>query len=175
MNIGNLKRNDDGVFTGRLVHPDFSVTIYLASVTRTKERSPVCDVMGMNPSREWAKLGSLFEQAGRETGLIFYQGSIIPPKTDGKRYYIKLFRQDDGSFNVSWDEPAPARRATINSADMGEHEPGQQSDDGLGESTAPNGGLPPIPAGAPADLGSANDAASRRGKATKANTEEAAI
>ncbi|MDF0490440.1 DUF736 family protein [Sphingomonas sp. H39-1-10] len=166
-NIGNLKRNEQGVFIGRLVAPDFSVTVYLATVERTKERSPVCEVMGLNPSRDWARLGALFEQTARETGVIFYQGSITPPKTD-KRYYITLFRQNDGSFNVVLNEPSNNRRAPMSSPEMaGSGEPGVPADDGLGESTAPNTGLPPIPAGDPAPMGDPVDSGNRRGKANK--------
>ncbi|PKP94698.1 MAG: DUF736 domain-containing protein [Alphaproteobacteria bacterium HGW-Alphaproteobacteria-16] len=170
-NIGNLKRNEQGVHIGRLIHPDFSVSVYLAAVQRTKERSPVCEVMGLNPARDWARLGALFEQVGKENGTVFYQGSITPPNTGGKRYYIKLFRQDDGSFNVAVDEPN-ARRAPIGSANMDGSDRGEPASDGLGESTAPTNGLPPIPADAPAELGGIGEPGKGRGKANKAATEE---
>lgn len=167
-NIGNLKRNEQGVYMGRLVHPDFSVTVYLASVTRTKERSPICEVMGLNPARDWARLGALFEQTAKKTGEIFYQGAITPPNTGGKRYYIALFRQTDGTFNVAYDEPKP-RRAPISGMDMdmdGTDGDGP-ADDGLGQSTAPNS-LPPIAAGDAAPMGEPLETGKGRGKGAKA-------
>ncbi|MCK9549498.1 DUF736 family protein [Aquamicrobium sp.] len=168
-NIGNLKRNEQGVYMGRLVHPDFSVTVYLASVTRTKERSPICEVMGLNPARDWARLGALFEQTAKKTGEIFYQGAITPPNTGGKRYYIALFRQPDGTFNVAYDEPKP-RRAPISGMDMDGMDEGEPADDGLGQSTAPNS-LPPIAAGDAAPMGEPLDSGKGRGKGAKAPAE----
>lgn len=179
-NIGNLKRNEQGVFMGRLVHPDFSVTVYLASVTRTKERSPICEVMGLNPARDWARLGALFEQTSQKIG-VFYQGGITPPNTGGKRYYIALFRQPDGTFNVACDEPK-ARRAPMGGIDMEgagmdrvDPETGEVTDDGLGQSTAPTNGLPPIAAGNAAPMGEPAadpaDAGKGRGKGAKAPAE----
>jgi len=147
MNIGTLKRNTDGLFTGRIATITFTATIALSEVRSHNDKAPAYDVMALAADRRsWVKVGAVWEYTSNETGEAFLSGRIDDPSLD-KPLDVAIFGQQDGSFNVAWRRPQRKRAAlTANEGELPPLEPatddspshpGADSGDGLGESTAP--------------------------------------
>jgi uncharacterized protein (DUF736 family) len=153
MNIGNLKKNEAGIFMGRITTLSIAVFVALSPVNSSNEKAPAFDVMALAADkRSWVKVGALWAFNSTATGEEFLSGRIDDPSMD-KPIEVQLFRQDDGSYNVAWRRPV--RRASlpnIGNSDAddlpalpGGTDPSGGADqggasatgDGLGESTAP--------------------------------------
>jgi len=151
MNIGNIKRNEAGIFMGRVTTLSIAMFIALSPVNSTNEKAPAFDVMALAADkRSWVKVGALWSFTSNATGEEFLSGRIDDPSMD-KPIEVQLFRQEDGSYNVAWRRPV--RRAALPSIASGDGDElpalpsgnGGDSDqggaapsgDGLGESTAP--------------------------------------
>ena len=148
MNIGNLKTNDEGILVGRITTLGFSAVIALREVHSSNERAPAFDMMGLSADRRtWVKVGALWEYSSSESGETFLSGRIDDPSID-KPLDVAMFRQEDGSFNVSWRRPQRRRAMPTVGNDALPPMPPVGSDDtsdgsadpagdGLGDSTAP--------------------------------------
>jgi uncharacterized protein (DUF736 family) len=153
MNIGNLKLNEQGIPVGRVVTLGFNAVLALREVTSANERAPAFDVMGLSADRRtWVKVGALWEYTANGSGESFFSGRIDDPALE-KPLDVAAFRQEDGSYNVSWRRPQRKREmpamAGGDSAlppmppagaddDFATQDQQQQpAGDGLGESTAP--------------------------------------
>lgn len=102
MNLGNLKINENGIHVGRVNTLQMSAVIGLRAVNSKHERAPAFDIMGLAADkRSWIKMGAVWEFASNSTGEIFYSGRIDDPSMD-KALEIAIFKQDDGSMNVTW-------------------------------------------------------------------------
>ncbi|MBA3895828.1 MAG: DUF736 domain-containing protein [Sphingomonadaceae bacterium] len=151
MNIGTLKKNEAGIYMGRITTLSIAVFVALSPVNSTNEKAPTFDVMALAADkRSWVKIGALWSFTSNSTGEEFLSGRIDDPSMD-KPIEVQLFRQDDGSYNVAWRRPV--RRASLPSIGGGEADelpalpsgdnspsgPGATAPtgDGLGESTAP--------------------------------------
>ena len=150
MNIGNCKKNDAGIFMGRITTLSIAVFIALQPVNSTNEKAPAFDIMALAADkRSWVKVGALWAFNSSSTGEEFLSGRIDDPSMD-KPIEVQLFRQDDGSYNVAWRRPV--RRASLPSiaasdgdlpalpsGNDGQGSGGEAAPtgDGLGESTAP--------------------------------------
>lgn len=147
-NIGTLKANEDGIHIGRIATLGFSALIALREVNSNSERAPAYDVMGLSPDRRtWVKVGALWEYTATGSGEVFLSGRL-DDHTMERPLDVALFRQQDGSYNVSWRRPQTRRAAPAlgNEAlppmpPAGTDEPvdgtGEPVGDGLGDSTAP--------------------------------------
>lgn len=142
-NIGNLKKNSDGVFVGRIDTVAFSNVIALRPVISQNEAAPKYEVMALTPARTWAKVGAMFEQVKRSTGEVFYQGRIDDPSM-ANPMDIALWHDREGGFAVLWSRRRPRREIPAGQAEQDLPPVGQSSDDGisgvsgLGDSTAPD-------------------------------------
>lgn len=148
MNIGTLKRNDNGIYMGRITTITIAATIALREVRSNNDKAPAYDVMALAADRRsWVKVGAVWEYTSNETGEAFLSGRIDDPSLD-KPLDLAMFGQEDGSFNVAWKRPQ--RKRTLPMTAEGELPPldpvGDEtptgdatatSGDGLGESTAP--------------------------------------
>src|SRR3546814_10233966 len=65
-NIGNLKKNSDGVFIGRIDTVAFSNVVALRPVISQNDAAPKYEVMALTPARTWAKVGAMFEQIKKD-------------------------------------------------------------------------------------------------------------
>ena len=154
MNIGTLKKNEAGIYMGRITTLSIAVFVALQAVNSTNEKAPAYDVMALAADkRSWVKVGALWAFSSNSTGEEFLSGRIDDPSMD-KPIEVQLFRQDDGSYNVAWRRPV--RRASLPSITGGGESDelpalpgGDDKDpsgsgasaptgDGLGESTAPD-------------------------------------
>jgi uncharacterized protein (DUF736 family) len=165
-NIGYVKKNDKGIFVGRIDTAALSLVIALRPVQGSNPRLPKYSVMTKNPSGQWPEIGALWAQTMTETGEEFLQGKISDPSFE--TLYFAAFAQNDGSYALAW-RPANRRRDMLGSdetmsdarsaapAELGE-------DDGLGESTATGDDSPPFAAEAAAPPHKGKGAA--RSKAT---------
>lgn len=152
MNIGSLKANEEGTLIGRVTTLGFNAVVALREVNSSNERAPAFDMMGLSADRRtWVRIGALWEYHSNETGEAFLSGRIDDPSLD-KPLDVAMFRQEDGSLNVSWRRPQRRRAApSFGSNDALPPMPPAGSDDGaehtgagaatggdgLGESTAP--------------------------------------
>ena len=153
MNIGSIKKNDQGILIGRVQTMAFGATIALAEVNSSNERAPAYDVLALAADRRsWVKVGAVWEYPSNETGELFLSGRIDDPSLD-KPIDVAMFQQEDGSYNVAWRRPQRKRTLPAATADAGETDlppltatgsqngpdagAGNAESDGLGESTAP--------------------------------------
>ncbi|WP_233203701.1 DUF736 family protein [Novosphingobium sp. HII-3] len=151
MNIGNLKLNEQGTPVGRIVTLGFNAVVALREVISNKERAPAFDVMGLSADRRtWVKIGAVWEYSANGSGEVFFSGRVDDPSLE-KALDVALFRQEDGSYNVSWRRPQRKREMpAVAGSDSAlppmppagpEDEHGSEqapaAGDGLGESTAP--------------------------------------
>lgn len=171
-NIGYVKKNDKGIFVGRIDTAALSLVIALRPVQGSNPRLPKYSVMTKNPSGQWPEIGALWAQTMTETGEEFLQGKISDPSFE--TLYFAAFAQNDGSYALAW-RPANRRRDMLGSdetmsdahsaapAELGE-------DDGLGESTAKGDDSPPFAAEAATpphkSKGAARSKATRNGAAS---------
>lgn len=136
-NIGNLKKNSDGVFIGRIDTVAFSNVVALRPVISQNEAAPRYEMMALTPARTWAKIGAMFEQVKKSTGEIFYQGRIDDPGM-ATPMDIALWHDREGGFAVLWSRRRPRRDLPAAPSESDLPPVGQGSDDGLGESNAPD-------------------------------------
>ncbi|HMO76991.1 MULTISPECIES: DUF736 family protein [unclassified Sphingopyxis] len=142
-NIGNLKKNSDGVFIGRIDTVAFSNVVALRPVISQNDAAPKYEVMALTPARTWAKVGAMFEQIKKSTGEVFYQGRIDDPSM-ANPMDIALWHDREGGFAVLWSRRRPRREIPAGQAEQDLPPVGQSSDDGiggdsgLGDSTAPD-------------------------------------
>ncbi len=149
MNIGNLKLNEQGTPVGRIVTLGFNAVVALREVISNNDKAPAFDVMGLSADRRtWVKIGALWEYSANGSGESFYSGRLDDPSLE-KALDVAMFRQEDGSFNVSWRRPQRKREMPVTGSDNAlppmppaglddDHAPAQApAGDGLGESTAP--------------------------------------
>lgn len=151
MNIGNLKPNEQGIAVGRIVTLGFNAVVALREVVSNNERAPAFDMMGLSADRRtWVKIGALWEYTANGSGESFYSGRLDDPTLD-RPLDVACFRQEDGSYNVSWRRPQRKREMpAMTGGDSAlppmppagaddEHGSDQSpaTGDGLGESTAP--------------------------------------
>lgn len=149
MNIGNLKLNEQGTPVGRIVTLGFNAVVALREVASNNDKAPAFDVMGLSADRRtWVKIGALWEYTANGTGESFFSGRLDDP-TLAAPLDVAAFRQEDGSYNVSWRRPQRKREMPAMGNDSAlppmppagpEDEQGtdqQPAGDGLGDSTAP--------------------------------------
>ncbi|MGF7156204.1 DUF736 domain-containing protein [Novosphingobium gossypii] len=161
MNIGSLKANDEGTLVGRIVTLGFNAVVALREVNSSNDRAPAYDMMGLSADRRtWVKIGALWEYTSNETGEAFLSGRIDDPSLE-KPLDVAMFRQEDGTLNVSWRRPQRRRAAPsfgsndalppmppagsdegADSIGSGSGSGAMSGGDGLGESTAPARGAP---------------------------------
>mgnify|MGYP003677317373 CR=1 FL=1 len=136
-NIGELTKNANGFYIGKIDTLAVTMTLALREVNSTNDNAPFYEIHARSAAGAWVKVGALWEQTGRETGEAFLQGSIDDPSM-AKPLYIACFRRDDGSYAIAWsrprrmrgDVPAPASQGN------GDSDQGDQDFDG---SAAPKG------------------------------------
>ena len=157
-NIGNLKKNSDGVFIGRIDTVAFSNVVALRPVISQNEAAPRYDMMALTPSRTWAKVGGMFEQIKKSTGEVFYQGRIDDPSMTTPMD-IALWHDREGGFVVLWSRRRPRRDLPAAQVESELPPVGTGSDDGLGESTAPDAPTSSKGKGASAKAGETADKA----------------
>lgn len=136
-NIGNLKKNSDGVFIGRIDTVAFSNVVALRPVISQNEAAPRYEMMALTPARTWAKVGAMFEQSKKSTGEVFYQGRIDDPSM-ATPMDIALWHDREGGFAVLWSRRRPRRDLPAAPSESDLPPVGHGSDDGLGDSTAPD-------------------------------------
>jgi uncharacterized protein (DUF736 family) len=150
MNIGTVKQNEQGIFTGRVSTLALSLVIGLAPVNSSNAKAPVYDIMGLSADRRtWVKIGALWEFASNETGEAFFSGRMDDPSLT-EPLQVAFFAQRDGSMNIAWQRektranmPTSAARSSEDALPPMPGASDSQSDDsassanaGLGESTA---------------------------------------
>lgn len=145
-NIGTLKQNGDGIFSGRIVTTTLDMTVALRAVGSANPRAPRFEIMALNRvAKSWVRVGALFELTSNATGEAFLNGRVDDPSMAAP-LPVACFMQPDGSYNVVWSRPQ--RRAALKPAGDDALPPlngepstttdGDTSDphgDGLGEST----------------------------------------
>lgn len=109
MNIGELRKNDRGIYVGKIDTLAVAMTIALNRVRSDNERAPVYEIYAMNKSRAWVKVGALWEKSTRETQELFLQGNIDDPSLD-RRLNIACFMREDGSYAIAWSRPRRTQR-----------------------------------------------------------------
>ena len=151
MNIGNLKKNEAGIFMGRITTLSLSVFVALSPVNSTHEKAPAYDVMALAADkRSWVKVGALWTFSSNATGEEFLSGRIDDPSMD-KAMEVQMFRQDDGGYNVAWRRPV--RRATLPSIAGGDTDElpalpgGEATGEDAGTSTRSRNRSAAVPAG----------------------------
>ncbi|MGF7152107.1 uncharacterized protein (DUF736 family) [Sphingomonas zeicaulis] len=147
MNIGSLKQNASGTFTGRISTMKAAITIALRAVSSPNERAPKYEIFGLSSAKSWVQIGALFELESNRTGDAFLNGKIDDPSFAAP-LHISAFRQEDGSYNIVWSRPDRRRSADAalerRTADTIPPLPGEEGNDatptgesaGLGNSTA---------------------------------------
>ncbi|MGF7152086.1 uncharacterized protein (DUF736 family) [Sphingomonas zeicaulis] len=149
MNIGSIKRNDRGTFTGRVSAMAFSLTIALREVSSTNPNAPKFEIFALSAAKEWVQVGAFFEMFSNRDGSAFLNGKIDDPSFE-KPLYVTAFQQEDESYNIVWQRrtarPDVDRAMNRKGNDEMPPLPGEEAaqDDagergeGLGEGTAPN-------------------------------------
>ncbi len=83
----------------------FNAVVALREVISNNERAPAFDVTGLSADRRtWVKIGALWEYSASGSGEVFFSGRVDDPSLE-KALDVALFRQEDGSYNVSWRRP----------------------------------------------------------------------
>ncbi len=137
MNIGELTKNANGFYTGRIVTLAVSMVLALREVHNPKDTAPRFEIFARGPNGAWVKVGALWEQTGRETGEAFLQGSIDDPSMD-KRLYIACFMREDGSYAIAWSRPRRARsEVPAPTGPSGDDDEGQAAMDFNGDTSVP--------------------------------------
>ncbi len=147
MNIGSLKANEEGTLVGRIATLGFNAVVALREVNSNNDRAPAFDMMGLSADRRtWVKIGALWEYTSNETGEAFLSGRLDDPSLE-KPLDVAMFRQDDGSLNVSWRRPQRRRAApSFGSNDALPPMPPAGSDE-VADSTGPGAGSGALPGG----------------------------
>src|SRR3546814_15906614 len=100
-NIGNLKKNSDGVFIGRIDTVAFSNVVALRPVISQNDAVPKYEVMALTQARTWAKVGAMFEQIKKSRGEVFYAGRIDDRSMENPMD-IALWRPEESSGGTGW-------------------------------------------------------------------------
>lgn len=157
MNIGSIKRNDRGTFTGRISAMAFSLTLALREVGSNNPNAPKFEIFALSAAKEWVQVGAFFELISNRTGDAFLNGKIDDPSFPAP-LYVTAFEQEDESYNIVWqrraarpdvdramnrrnsDEvpPLPGEEGSQDGAQEGAQTDAGQPAAGLGESTSPN-------------------------------------
>lgn len=157
MNIGSIKRNDRGTFTGRVSAMSFALTLALREVNSTNPKAPKFEIFALSAAKEWVQVGAFFEMFSNRDGSAFLNGKIDDPSFD-KPLYVTAFQQEDESYNIVWqrrtarpdvdramngkgsDEvpPLPGEEGGQEDEQDGAQADAGQPAAGLGESTSPN-------------------------------------
>ncbi len=144
MNIGSIKKNDDGIFVGRITTLTIAITIALRELHSLNPRAPKYEVMALSQSRAWVRVGALFELFSTKDGSAFLNGNIEDPSL-AVPLYLSAFQQDDGSYNLVWSRPTRRRDLAAEMAPKadeglpplpGADEAPAEPQDGLGQSSA---------------------------------------
>lgn len=104
MNIGELAKNDRGIFVGQIETVAVAMKLALNPNRSDNERAPAYDIYALAKSRAWVKVGALWTKETRESGEEFLQGHIDDPSME-QRLNIACFRRDDGSYAIAWSRP----------------------------------------------------------------------
>jgi uncharacterized protein (DUF736 family) len=107
-NIGELTKNENGFYMGAIDTLAVSMTLALREVHNPNANAPRYEIHARSAAGRWVKVGALWEQAGRETGEAFLQGSIDDPSLD-RTLYIACFMREDGSYAIAWSRPRRSR------------------------------------------------------------------
>jgi uncharacterized protein (DUF736 family) len=110
MNIGKIIPNAQGHLSGQIATLAIDMAIHLVPVNSDKERAPKYEICARSPSGARVQVGALWEQTAKATGECFLQGRLEDPSLPNQ-VQISAFRQDDGSYNVVWQEQRRAKNA----------------------------------------------------------------
>ncbi|WP_447526988.1 DUF736 domain-containing protein [Parasphingorhabdus sp. NYA22] len=130
-NIGELTKNTNGFYIGKIDTLAVAMTLALREVHSTNENAPVYEIHARSAAGSWVKVGALWEQTSNGTGEAFLQGSIDDPSMV-KPLYIACFRREDESYAIAWSRPRRTRNDVPAPANQGEgdSENGEQDFDG---------------------------------------------
>jgi len=138
MNIGQFKRNTQGVYYGHIAAAKIDLgRLALRPVKSTNERAPLFAVIAQNPGNRAIQIGSLWEATSNSTGEIFLQGSVDDPSLPD-RLPIALFGDGEGGYRVAWRRPR--RREVMVAPEQGagdELAPGPGRAGAIGEDEIP--------------------------------------
>jgi uncharacterized protein (DUF736 family) len=135
MNIGELIKNENGFYTGKIVTRVLSMVIALRATNNPNPNAPRFEIFERASHGAWVKVGALWEQTGRDTGEAFLQGSIDDPSLE-KPLPIACFMRDDGSYAVAWSRPSRARSVPAAPV-MNDDDDGQAAMEFNGNTNAP--------------------------------------
>lgn len=135
MNIGELTKNANGFYTGKIVTRTLSMVLALRELHNPNANAPRFEIFERADHGAWVKVGALWEQTGRDTGEAFLQGSIDDPSMD-KPLSIACFMRDDGSYAVAWSRPRRDRSIPQSQTPAGEDD-GQAAMEFNGDTNAP--------------------------------------
>ena len=111
MNIGQFKRNAQGIYFGHIATAKTDLgRLALRPVTSSNDRAPLFAVLAQNPGNRAVQIGSLWEAKSNSTGEVFLQGSVDDPSLPD-RLPIALFGDGEGGYRVAWRRPR--RRAVM--------------------------------------------------------------
>lgn len=117
MNIGELRKNDRGIYVGKIETVSVAMTLALNPNRSDNERAPAYEIFALAQNRAWVKVGALWAKVTRETGEEFLQGNIDDPSME-RRLNIACFRREDGSYAIAWSRPRrPERSLPMNGND----------------------------------------------------------
>lgn len=140
MNIGELTKNANGFYTGKIVTRTLSMVLALRELHSPNVNAPRFEVFERASHGAWVKVGALWEQTGKETGEAFLQGSVDDPSMD-KPLSIACFMRDDGSYAVAWSRPRRDRSIPVSQGPSGgddaNDDGGQAGLDFNGDTNAP--------------------------------------
>lgn len=110
MNIGTITRNQHGNLVGRIETMKLDLTIFLVPVNSNNERAPKYEIRARNEAGTAVQIGALWEQSARESGECFLQGNI-DDHSFAEALKIAAFRQQDGSYNIVWQDQRRTQNA----------------------------------------------------------------
>jgi uncharacterized protein (DUF736 family) len=115
MNIGELVRNEAGAVTGYIAEASFDFdAIFLEKVASDNPRAPLFNMMTKSPRGRDVRLGSIWEQAAKETGEVYFRGYIDTAKSGFVPIRLFRSRQNEGVWNVVRQTPERRRREAEN-------------------------------------------------------------
>ena len=136
MNIGELTKNANGFYTGKIVTRTLSMVLALRELNNPNPNAPRFEVFERGSHGAWVKVGALWEQTGKDTGEAFLQGSIDDPSMD-KPLSIACFMRDDGSYAIAWSRPRRDRSIPAAQGPSGGEDDGQAAMEFNGDTNAP--------------------------------------
>jgi uncharacterized protein (DUF736 family) len=147
-NIGELTKNANGFYTGKLVTRDLFMVIALREVNSANPNAPRFEIFEKASHGAYVKVGALWEQIANGTGEAFLQGSVDDPSMD-KPLAIACFMRDDGSYAIAWSRPKRSNAMPASPTPSDGDDEGQGAIDFNGDVSAP----PKSKARRTADLG----------------------